>query len=43
VFADATHAFDDTAPNDPRSVHRPDLYEEAKAWYAERLRRAFAL
>jgi dienelactone hydrolase len=41
VFADATHAFDDTAPNDPRSVHRPDLFQQARAWYVERLRAAF--
>jgi dienelactone hydrolase len=42
VFADATHAFDDDSANDPRAKHRPDLVEQAQAWYAQQLRSAFA-
>jgi dienelactone hydrolase len=43
VFEDASHAFDDESPNDPRSVHRPDLFDQAKAWYVERLKAAFGM
>lgn len=43
VLDDATHAFDDTAPSDPRTKHRPDLFDQAKAWYAQRLRADFRL
>jgi dienelactone hydrolase len=41
VFPDATHAFDDEGANDPRARHRPDLVEQARAWYAQQLRAAF--
>jgi dienelactone hydrolase len=41
VFPDATHAFDDEGANDPRARHRPDLVDQAKAWYAEQLKAAF--
>jgi dienelactone hydrolase len=43
IFPDARHAFDDPLPNDPRSKYRPDLFEEARAWYVERLRSAFRM
>lgn len=39
-FADATHAFDDDAPSDPRSTFREDLRSRAMAWYAASLRSA---
>jgi dienelactone hydrolase len=42
IFDDASHAFDDHQPSDPRSRYRPDLFEEAKAWYVQRLQTAFA-
>jgi len=42
IFPDANHAFDDHQPSDPRSRYRPDLFEQAKAWYVERLKIAFA-
>ena len=42
IFPDATHAFDDEGANDPRAKHRPDLVEQAQAWYAQQLRAAFA-
>lgn len=38
VFPDATHAFDEEQASDPRSRYRPDLYEQAQAWYAASLR-----
>jgi dienelactone hydrolase len=40
VFADATHAFDDDAPSDPRSAFREDLRSEATQWYAASLKSA---
>jgi dienelactone hydrolase len=39
-FADATHAFDDDAPSDPRSTFREDLRDEAMAWYTRSLKSA---
>jgi dienelactone hydrolase len=41
IFPDATHAFDDDSANDPRARHRPDLVEQAQAWYAQQLKAAF--
>ena len=38
VFPDASHAFDDEGASDPRSVFRPDLRDEAAAWYGQALR-----
>jgi dienelactone hydrolase len=40
IFAGATHAFDDDRANDPRSRHRPDLFEEARALFSTALRTA---
>lgn len=37
VFPDATHAFDDEGASDPRSVFRPDLRDQAVAWYGAAL------
>lgn len=34
---DATHAFDDDQANDPRSRHRPDLFEAMKTYLGEAL------
>lgn len=41
IFPDATHAFDDDGASDPRVRYRPDLFEQARAWYVASLRRAF--
>jgi dienelactone hydrolase len=38
VFPDATHAFDDEKASDPRARHRPDLFAEARSWYARSLK-----
>jgi dienelactone hydrolase len=40
LMAEATHAFDDERPADPRSKHRPDLREQALAWYGNALKSA---
>lgn len=42
VFDEATHAFDDDKPSDPRTRHRPDLFETARGWYVDQLKIAFA-
>lgn len=39
---EATHAFDDDKPSDPRTKYRPDLLDQAKGWYGDQLRLAFA-
>lgn len=41
TLPDAKHAFDDPEASDPRTVHRPDLFEEAKAFYVRSLKAAF--
>jgi dienelactone hydrolase len=43
IYPDARHAFDDPLPNDPRSIYRPDLFEQTKAWYVSRLRADFGM
>lgn len=37
-FPDATHAFEDDAANDPRSRHRPDLADQARAYFSAALK-----
>ena len=37
VFPEATHVFDDDTPADPRSRFRPDLRDQALAWYGAAL------
>jgi dienelactone hydrolase len=37
-FPDATHAFEDDKANDPRSRFRPDLADQARAYFARALR-----
>jgi dienelactone hydrolase len=42
LLPDATHAFDDDAPADPRTRYRADLADQARAWYATQLKRMLA-
>lgn len=42
MLNDATHAFDEDLPSDPRTKFRPDLRDQATAWYVEQLQRAIA-
>lgn len=35
---EATHAFDDEKPGDPRSRYHPEYFGQAKAWYVAALR-----
>ncbi len=37
-FPDATHAFEDDKANDPRSRYRPDLADQARAYFAKGLK-----
>lgn len=37
-FPDATHAFEDDQANDPRSRFRPDLADQARAYFQKALR-----
>lgn len=34
---DATHAFDDETPGDPRSRHHPEYFSQARTWYGRAL------
>lgn len=34
---EATHAFDDEKPGDPRSRYHPEYFDQARAWYAASL------
>jgi dienelactone hydrolase len=42
VLPGAKHAFDDPQASDPRTVHRPDLAEQARDFYVRSLTAAFS-
>jgi dienelactone hydrolase len=42
TLPEAKHAFDDPEASDPRTVHRPDLFEQARDFYVRSLTAAFS-